>query len=153
MSRYQQRQRSACWICVALALATLATATPVAAIEVENLDFMALHFGRYAPGGDCARQPQVVVERTSLAFENGEARHKVERFDHAASFGGVDYRGTGVWLMPLYGRERPVLLNFNAGEQAGVLVIAPYDRGWPGGPALSARHRMLVDGSPYRKCG
>jgi hypothetical protein len=153
MSRYKLTPRRAPWNCLVLALVALSITLPAAAIEVQNLDFMANQFGRYAPGGDCARQPRIVVDRSGLAFENGDARHKVERFDYAASFGGVHYSGIGVWLMPLYGRERPVLLNFNAEEQAGVLVVAPYDRGWPGGPPLSARHQVVVDASPYRKCG
>jgi hypothetical protein len=124
----------------------------VSAIEVRNLEHLGELFGRYAPGDDCERQPQVVVESSGLTFLNGTAKHKVARIDHAASFMGNFYEGIGIWLMPLYGTERPIVMNFNAGEQRGALTIEGHDRGWKGGPPLSARHQALVDASPYRKC-
>jgi hypothetical protein len=125
---------------------------PASAIEVKNLEHLDEIHGRYAPGGDCRRQPQVVVELSGLTFQNGEARHKVARIEYAASFMGNFYEGIGVWLMPLYGNERPIVLNFNADEQRGALTIVGHDRGWKGGPPLSGRHQALVDASPYRKC-
>ncbi|MDQ3495719.1 MAG: hypothetical protein M3485_09435 [Pseudomonadota bacterium] len=122
------------------------------AIEVKNREHLDEIFGRYAPGGDCQRQPQVLVELSGLTFLNGEARHKVARIERAASFMGNVYQGVGIWLMPLYGTQRPIVMNFNAGEQRGTLTIEGHDRGWNGGPPLTARHQALVDASPYRRC-
>lgn len=122
------------------------------AIEVNKLEHMEGIYGRYAPGGDCKRQPQVVAELAGLTFENGDARHKVARIEYAASYLGNSYEGIGIWLMPLYGTERPIVLNFNADEKPGALTIDGFDRGWKGGPPLSARHQALVDASPYRRC-
>ncbi len=122
------------------------------AIEVKNLEHLDEIFGRYAPGGDCQRQPQVLVELSGLTFLNGDAKHKVARIEHAASFMGNFYEGIGIWLMPLYGTQRPIVMSFNAGEQRGTLTIEGHDRGWNGGPPLTARHQALVDASPYRKC-
>ncbi|GAA4868786.1 hypothetical protein [Luteimonas vadosa] len=126
---------------------------PAAAIELPNLDqFAALH-GRYAPDGDCSGHPRITVDGNGLGIENGDSRYRMGRFEHAANHGGVDYAGMSVWLMPLQGSERPLLLTFNSKEQPGVLAIEPYERGWDGGRPLSARHQRLVDASPYRLCG
>ncbi|CAN5653865.1 hypothetical protein BH23PSE2_BH23PSE2_06180 [soil metagenome] len=137
---------------LALVLALTLAPSPASAIEVRNLEHLEDIFGRYAPGGDCTRQPQVLVEQSGLTFFNGAAKHKVARIDHAASFMGNYYEGIGIWLMPLYGTERPIVMNFNAGEQRGALTIEGHDRGWNGGPPLTARHQAVVDASPYRRC-
>lgn len=154
MSLPRQRIRSKSRrVHTAAALLGLALAAPFAsAIEVPDLQHMSEHFGRYAPAGDCQRQPQIVVARTGLSFENGDARHKVARIDYAASYGGNFYEGISQWLFPLYGNERPFLMTFNAEEQRGLLTLTPHDRGWQGGPPFSARHQALVDASPYRMC-
>ena len=43
-------------------------------------------------------------------------------------------------------------VRFNADEKTGAVAIEPHDEGAPGGPALSARNKALVDGSPYARC-
>lgn len=148
MPRIKNAYTVATLLCLAPALATL----QARASGLPNLDQFAGNHGDYAPGGDCNKHPRIMVDGNGLSVKNGEARYKFERFDHATNFGGTDYSGISVWLMPLYGSERPVLLTFNSGEQPGVLTVEPYDRGWAGGPPLSARHQRLVDASPYRKC-
>jgi hypothetical protein len=120
---------------------------------LPNLDAFAGLHGLYAPGGDCSDHPRITVDGDGLSVENGDSRYEFERFDHASNFGGVDYAGSSIWLMPLHGSERPILMTFNSGEQPGVLTVEPYDRGWAGGPPLNRRHQRLVDGSPYRRCG
>src|SRR3546814_19479775 len=47
--------------CIIAATLALAFAVPSAAVEVANLDAFQQPFGRYAPGGDCGKQPQIVV--------------------------------------------------------------------------------------------
>lgn len=146
MSTIRSIRPLAAVFCLALA------PTLAGAIEVNKLEHMDGIYGRYAPAGDCKRQPQVVVELSGLTFHNGDAKHKVSRIEHAASYLGNSYEGIGIWLMPLYGAERPIVMNFNADEKPGALTIDGFDRGWKGGPPLSARHQALVDASPYRRC-
>lgn len=146
MSTIRSIRPLAVLLCLALA------PTLAGAIEVNKLEHMDSIYGRYAPAGDCKRQPQVVVELSGLTFHNGDAKHKVSRIEYAASYLGNSYEGIGIWLMPLYGTERPIVMNFNADEKPGTLTIDGFDRGWKDGPPLSARHQALVDASPYRRC-
>lgn len=138
----------------ALALcAGLAGPGPAAAVTVENLEGLEEHFGRYAPGGECAREPRITVERAGMTFEVGGRSEKVSRLEWAVSYGGNSYEGISQWLFP-FGSEGayPILMTFHAGEKKGVLTIEPQDEGWPGGPPLSPRNAALVKGSPYAKC-
>ena len=123
------------------------------AVEVTNLEGFEPHFGRYAPGGDCQRQPRILVERAGMTFEVGGTTERVTRMEYAASYGGNFYEGTSKWVFP-FGRDGsyPILMTFNAEEKQGVLTIAGHDEGWPGGPKPSPRNQALVSGSPYAKC-
>lgn len=124
------------------------------AIGVENLkDFEAL-YGRYAPGGDCKRQPQFVVDVSGFTFEVAGKAEKVTNSEYAASFGGNGYRGIQQWFFPFVGPQEthPILLTFNAAEKPGVVTVEHYDEGTPGMPKASARNAALVQGSPYAKC-
>ena len=132
----------------------LATALPAQAVEVDGLKgFEALH-GRYAPAGDCKRQPQIVVDAGGMTFEVSGVQEKVSRMEFAASYGGNYYEGISQWFFPFGGAGNyPVLMTFNANEKKGSMTIDGHDEGWKGGPPLSARNRALVQGSPYAKCG
>jgi len=126
---------------------------PALAVTVDDLEGLEAHFGRYAPGGDCSRQPRITVERAGMTFEVGGKTEKATRMEWAVSYGGNSYDGISQWVFP-FGSEGnyPILMTFNDGEKKGVLGIAPHDEGWQGGPPLSPRNKALVDGSPYAKC-
>lgn len=135
-----------------LALSLLLCAPAAAAEDSLPASAFGETFGRYAPGGDCQREPQVVVAATGLEITFGGSTDRIARPDVAWSFGGNYYQGISLWLFPYGGDERPVLLTLNAGEKPGVMLIEPHDRGYPGGPALSPRHAALAKGSPYLRC-
>jgi hypothetical protein len=122
------------------------------AIEVENLDGFEEHFGRYAPGGDCSRQPQVVLERQGFEFKGGPALPKATRPEYAASFMGIFYEGISRFFFPYAAEPRPFLLTLNADEKPGVLVLQAYDFDYPGGPRLPDKYRSYIAASPYAKC-
>jgi hypothetical protein len=123
------------------------------AVEVSGMgDFKPLH-GRYAPGGDCTRQPRITVDEGGITFEVQGASEKVARLEHAASFAGPEYSGISQWFFPFTNANGyPVLMVFNADEKPGRLTIDANDEGWPGGPRLSTRNQALVKGSPYSRC-
>lgn len=122
------------------------------AIEVDSLDGMEEHFGRYAPGGDCTKQPQVVVAREGFAFEGGPALPKATRPDYAASFMGNFYEGISLTFFPYPAEPRPLVLTLNADEKPGLMTIGVYDFDYAGGPKLPDRYRPYIAGSPYMKC-
>lgn len=123
------------------------------AIEVKNLEGFEDLFGRYAPGGDCNRQPHIVVERTGFSFEVGGNTDTVTNPELAASYGGNYYRGITQWFFPFRSADGfAVLMSFNYQERPGQLNVEGHDEGWSGGPPLTPRNKALVDGSPYAKC-
>ncbi|GAB2507824.1 hypothetical protein GCM10027084_23380 [Pseudoxanthomonas sangjuensis] len=134
-------------------LATIAAISTANAVEIDDLKDFAPLFGRYAPAGNCQRQPQVVVDANGMTFEVAGKKDRVVRLEYAASYGGNFYQGISQWFFP-FGSDGnyPILMTFNADETAGVLAITPHDEGWQGGPPLGPRNKALVDGSPYRRC-
>ncbi|MGB5473987.1 MAG: hypothetical protein WBQ78_10975 [Gammaproteobacteria bacterium] len=137
------------------AVALLVTIAPgvAGAIEVTSLAGLEDIFGRYAPGGDCSQQPQILVELGGLTFEVPGDTVTVTNPEYAASYGAHDYDGISKWIFPFRLKDGyAILMTFNANEQQGALLIDPQDEGWAGGPPLSPRNKALVDGSPYARC-
>jgi hypothetical protein len=130
---------------------------PVRAVEINDMkDFGDLH-GRYAPAGDCKRQPQIVVDAGGMTFEVVAAKTRVTNPEFAASyFGGAsdNYEGISRVFFPFRNSQDgyPIIMMFNADEKRGILTIAGHDEGWKGGPALTPRNKALVAGSPYSRC-
>ena len=124
------------------------------AVEVHDLKGLEAIFGRYAPGGDCRRQPQILVDVTGLTFEGAGKTEKVTNPEYAVSYGGDGYDGNARWIFPFRNGadSYPILMTFNDGEKPGAFTIGGHEEGYPGGPPLSARNAALVKGSPYAKC-
>lgn len=137
---------------VAAVIALIATST-ASAVEVSNLAGLEDIYGRYAPGGDCKRQPQILVELSGLTFEVSGATEKVTDPEYAVSYAPHDYTGISKYIFPFRLADGyAILMSFNANEQKGALLIEPHDEGWAGGPPLSPRNKVLVAGSPYALC-
>jgi len=130
------------------------SSSPVAnAVELQNLKGLEAIFGRYAPGGDCKRQPQVLVDVTGLTFDVGGKQEKVTNPEQALEYNGPDYQGSDIWIFPFRLKDGySILMTFNYNSKQGVLTIAPQDEGYAGGPKLSERNQALVSGSPYKRC-
>jgi hypothetical protein len=138
---------------VLVAAVTGLAANSATAVEISDMKGFEALFGRYAPGGDCAREPRVLVDATGIAMELKGATDKSTKLEYAASFGGPEHQGKTAWFFPFSSPNGwPVIMAFNADEKDGLLTVEPHDEGWAGGPKLSARHQALVAGSPYRKC-
>lgn len=127
------------------------------AVEINDMkDFADLH-GRYAPAGDCKRQPQIVVDAGGMTFEVAAGKARVTNPEFAASyFGGAsdNYEGISRVFFPFRNNQDgyPILMMFNADEKQGILTVAGHDEGWKGGPPLTPRNKALVSGSPYSRC-
>lgn len=148
-----QHSSSFLTIAAAAGLASMLAWGAAQAIEVKDLKGFEALFGRYAPGGDCARQPQIVVDAHGFTFELAGARETVTNPEFAASYGGNFYEGITQWFFPFRSAQGyPILLAFNDGEKPGVLSVSAHDEGWRGGPPLGPRNQALVKGSPYAKC-
>jgi hypothetical protein len=150
-----QRQTSTLRIASLCLLA--GTCLQAQAVEINDMkDFADLH-GRYAPAGDCRRQPQIVVDPGGMTFEMAASRTRITNLEFAASFfGGAsdNYEGISKVFFPFRNHQDgyPIIMMFNADEKHGLLTIAGHDEGWKGGPALTPRNKILVSGSPYARC-
>lgn len=140
---------------IASAALLLALAHPalVNAAELSGLAGYERLFGRYAPGGNCAKQPRIVVDSDGLTFDVDGRIELVTNPEHALSFAGPEYEGKSVFMFPFRLLDGySILMTFDADEVDGRLVISPQDEGWPGGPKLGPRNEALVNGSPYERC-
>lgn len=138
--------------CLWSMLVFLPLCLPVEAAELQGLTGLDNLFGRYAPGGDCKRQPQILAEASGLTFFVGGKEEKVTNPEEALGFAGPDYTGPGHWLFPFrLGEGYTIMMEFS-GDKAGTLNISGHDQGFPGGPPLNARDQALVGGSPYKRC-
>ena len=63
------------------------------AVEVRDLEGFEALFGRYAPAGDCRREPRIIVDATGFTFDGSGRKVKRTSFEYAASFGPHDYAG------------------------------------------------------------
>lgn len=134
-------------------VAALLTAGPVRAVEVHDLKGLEDIFGRYAPAGDCKRQPLIMVDVTGITFTVNGKSEKVTNPEYAASYGPADYAGISKWIFPYRLKDGySILMTFNANEKKGALLIDPQDEGYAGGPKLSPLNQALVSGSPYARC-
>lgn len=140
-------------VALAAVMTGLLQSTPASAVELAGLEGYERLFGRYAPGGDCTKQPRITVDVRGLTFDVNGKRELVANPEHALSFAGPEYDGKSVFMFPFRIADGyPILMTFDADEVAGRLVIAPQDEGWAGGPKLSSRNDALVKGSPYQRC-
>jgi hypothetical protein len=136
-----------------LSLAALGGSLAANAVELQDLKGLEAIYGRYAPGGDCKKQPQVLVDATGITFFAAGAQEKVTNPEQALEYNGPDYQGPDVWIFPFRIKDGySVLMTFNYNSKIGVLTIDPHGEGYPGGPKLSARNQALVSGSPYKRC-
>ena len=123
------------------------------AVELKDLKGYDDIFGRYAPGGDCKREPRILVDESGFTFDAGGKQDKVTNPEHAVSYGPPDYAGISQWFFPYRLKDGySILMTFNHNEQKGVLMFEPQDEGYAGGPPLDALKQALVKGSPYTRC-
>lgn len=138
---------------LAAVLMGLLCTTPASAAELAGLKGYERLFGRYAPGGDCTKQPRITVDARGLTFDVNGKPELAANPEHALGFAGPEYDGKSVFMFPFRIPDGyPILMTFDADEVSGRLVVAPQDEGWPGGPKLSPRNEALVKGSPYQRC-
>jgi hypothetical protein len=125
-----------------------------AAVEMNDLAGHDDLFGRYAPGGDCKRQPQIVAEKSGLTFEVAGQKENVSRVEYVFGYYGPDYQGIQKVIFPFKRTdgEYAIIMEFNHGEKPGALAISGHGEGFAGGPPFSARNKALVDASPYARC-
>ena len=145
------------WI-ARLALAgavSFAAIAPAGAVTLENLEHFKSLYGRYGPGGDCSKYPQVVIDAAGFALEHGQGKvERANRPEYSASFFGPEYEGITGAFWPYWNDAggNPFVVFTDYDEKPGALVVEPHDFGWKGGPPMPARYQPWLQGSPYARC-
>lgn len=87
-------------------------------------------YGRYAPGGDCSKQPRIEVSKTGVVIDTAAGRQGPLPIDVCYSCaGGAQYEGIQRWVYVKYGKDKwggdnmPVIMMFNAEEKRGAVQI------------------------------
>lgn len=105
--------------------------------------------GAYAPGGDCTKQPRVVLSDV-LTIYDGVAPNRIAPLDSCRScVGGAQYSGIEVWVAQLGANGEPIqpMFRFNADEKKGALVVDKYDM-----QTMPAPVRAVAMASPLKRC-
>ena len=145
------------WI-ARLALAgavSFAAIAPAGAVTLENLEHFKSLYGRYGPGGDCSKYPQVVIDAAGFALDHGQGKvERANRPEYSASFFGPEYEGITGAFWPYWNEAggNPFVVFTDYDEKPGALVVEPHDFGWRGGPPMPARYQPWLQGSPYARC-
>jgi len=134
------------WMIGALLLPASAQALTVTGLDGQGVDHI---YGSYAPDGDCAREPRVVIDGAGMAFTSGGRTVPVSRLEYAVSFFGMRYEGITLAFFPFpvsAGDMGPVLLYANDEETPGALRIEanaePGQRLDPFHASLAGRYRL-----------
>lgn len=116
--------------------------------------------GTYAPRGDCAKQPRVVVNRAGVHLDTAAGQRGP--LPHMVSYtfvGGARYSGIQIWALVKHGGKdrwgddhQPVILTFNANEKPGALTAERSGTGTEPPVALDGPLSSLVQSGHFRRC-
>lgn len=132
----------------ALSLA-VAQALPLSNLERQGVDHI---FGSYAPGGDCSKEPRVVIDQNGMLFRARGREVKPQRVEYALTFMGPSYEGITAVFFPFpvssndYGR---VIMFVNDDEKPGVIR---FDADLPPGGRPDPFHAAFTNGGPFTLC-
>ncbi len=127
------------WI-ARLALAgavSFAAIAPAGAVTLENLEHFKSLYGRYGPGGDCSKYPQVVIDAAGFALDHGQGKvERANRPEYSASFFGPEYEGITGAFWPYWNDAggNPFVVFTDYDEKPGALVVEPHAHGVSWGP-------------------
>ena len=132
------------------AFATIAAqALPLSKFEDQGVDHI---FGSYAPGGDCSKEPRVVIDQNGMQFHAKGRAVKPQRVEYALTYMGPSYEGITAVFFPFpvsdsdYGR---VMMFVNDDEKPGVIR---FDADLPPGGRPDPFHAAFTNGGLFTLC-
>ncbi|MAF63331.1 MAG: hypothetical protein CL680_17970 [Blastomonas sp.] len=126
-----------------------AHALPLTDLEGQGVDHI---FGSYAPGGDCSKEPRVVIDQKGMLFRAKGREVRPQRVEYALTFMGPSYEGMTAVFFPFpvsendYGR---VIMFVNDDEKPGVIR---FDADLPPGGRPDPFHAAFTNGGPFALC-
>lgn len=114
-------------------------------------------YGRYAPGGDCSRQPRIEAGKGGVFLDTAAGRQGPLPVSVCYSCaGGAQYEGIQRWVYVKYGKDKwggdnmPVILMFNAEEKRGLVSVEHDDTLKT---PIGAPMTQVVRAKTFRQCG
>lgn len=125
-----------------------------------NLELPPDVYGTYAPGGDCAKQPRIIVNKAGIHLDTAAGRRGPLPTMVSYTFvGGARYNGIQVWALVKHGGKNrwgddntPVILTFNAGEKRGALTAERENPGKERPVALDGPLTSVAQTARFRLC-
>ncbi|MCB2057419.1 MAG: hypothetical protein H6916_13190 [Novosphingobium sp.] len=124
-------------------------ALPLSDFKDQGVDHI---FGSYAPGGDCSKEPRVVIDQNGMLFRAKGREVRPQRVEYALTFLGASYDGMTAVFFPFpvsnddYGR---VIMFVNDDEKPGVIR---FDADLPPGGRPDPFHAAFTNGGPFILC-
>lgn len=117
-------------------------------------------YGTYALGGDCAKQPRVIVNKVGVHIDTAAGKRGPLPVMISYTFvGGARYSGIQTWALVKHGGKnrwgednKPVILTFNAGEKRGALTAEREDPGKERPVLLDGPLASVVQAGRLRLC-
>jgi hypothetical protein len=117
-------------------------------------------YGNYAPGGDCAKQPRIIVSKAGVHLDTEAGKRGPLPIMVSYTFvGGARYSGIQTWALVKHGGKNrwgddntPVILTFNAGEKPGALTAEREDPGQERPVALDGPLSSITQTGHFRLC-
>lgn len=127
----------------------VAQALPLSSLEGQGVDHI---FGSYAPGGDCSKEPRVVIDQNGMLFRASGREVRTQRIEYALTFMGPNYEGITTVFFPFplsnsdYGR---VIMFVNDDEKPGVIR---FDADLAPGGRPDPFHAAFTNGGLFTLC-
>lgn len=136
-----------------VAIGAALVSSPAAAVTLDGFKDQGLVtiYGSYAPGGNCTRQPLLVIDDRGFTFTTAGRTVTQSRVEFAASYLGPQYEGISMVFFPFPEGEfepGPVLMTVNDGERRGAIRL---ESNLAPGQRLSAMHSALTS-APLQLC-
>ncbi|MEF7613838.1 hypothetical protein V4F39_07940 [Aquincola sp. MAHUQ-54] len=117
-------------------------------------------YGNYSPGGDCAKQPRIIVNKAGVHLDTAVGKRGPLPVMVSYTFvGGARYSGIQIWALVKHGgRNRwgddntPVILTFNADEKRGALTAELENPGKERPVTLDGPLASVAQAGRFRLC-
>lgn len=117
-------------------------------------------YGTYAPGGDCAKQPRITVNKAGVHLDTAAGKRSPLPVMVSYTFvGGARYSGIQTWALVKHGGKNrwgddntPVILTFNADEKRGALTAERENPGKERPVALDGPLTSVAQTGRFRLC-
>ena len=124
-------------------------ALPLSDLKGQGVDHI---FGSYALGGDCSKEPRVVIDQNGMLFRANDREVRPQRIEHSLTFLGPSYEGITAVFFPFpvssndYGR---VIMFVNDDEKRGVIR---FDADLPRGERPDPFHAVFTNAGIFTLC-